>query len=117
MITIPKGVSAMAKYLRTRNRSVPARHSLIFVLLLTLLGLLAGCGASTTPGSSHPSRPTSLPTRGLKGMISEFRLAASNATSGDITTGPDGNLWFTEIIPNGQSGQIVGKIGRITPTG
>jgi hypothetical protein len=50
-------------------------------------------------------------------MISEFPLPASNAQTADITVGPDNALWFTEVIPNAQSGKIVGKIGRITPDG
>jgi hypothetical protein len=107
----------MANYPCARNRGVPLRHFFMLVLLLTLVGLLGGCGASTTPGSSHPSGPTPTTTQGLKGMISEFRLTASNAQIGDIAVGPDRNLWFTEVIPNAQSGKIAGKIGRITPAG
>src|SRR5260370_38993515 len=41
----------------------------------------------------------------------------SNSFANDITTGPDGAIWFTEIIPNLQSLTFVGKIGRITPAG
>src|SRR5260370_28737820 len=41
----------------------------------------------------------------------------SNSFANDITTGPDGAIWFIEIIPNIQSGTLVGKIGRITPAG
>jgi streptogramin lyase len=46
------------------------------------------------------------------GTISEFPLPPSNQPGSimlvfGITTGPDGNLWFTES----------GKIGRITPSG
>jgi streptogramin lyase len=78
----------------------------MLVLLLTLVGLLGGCGASTTTGSSHSSGPTPTTTRGLKGMISEF-LLPSNSFAASITTGRDGNLWFIEP----------GKIGRITSAG
>jgi len=91
----------------------------MLVLLLILLGLLGGCGASTTTGSSHPSGSTLTPTRELKGMISEFPIPTPNNQLGDITAGPDGAVWFTEIIPNAQNGSvtITGKIGRITPAG
>jgi hypothetical protein len=41
--------------------------------------------------------------------ISEFAIPTSDGHPQSITTGPDGNLWFTE-----NTGQ---KIGRITPDG
>jgi len=41
--------------------------------------------------------------------ITEFPLPSANNHPGAITTGPDGNLWFTE--------GPVGVIGRITPVG
>jgi streptogramin lyase len=112
-------------YSRTRNRGVPLRYPLMLVLLLTFVGLLGGCGSSTTPGSSTPTatspppQPTPTITVVLKGMITEFQLSASNSQTGDITAGSDGNLWFTEAIPSTQNGttSVVGKIGRITPTG
>jgi streptogramin lyase len=40
--------------------------------------------------------------------ITEFATCASNSAPIVITSGPDGNLWFTE--------DSVGKIGRISPT-
>jgi streptogramin lyase len=46
-------------------------------------------------------------------VITEFKEGLSgcpgNITSSNITTGPDGNLWFTEDVGN--------RIGRITPLG
>ncbi len=45
----------------------------------------------------------------LSGGISEFAVPTANALPFWITSGPDGNLWFTEDATN--------KIGRITPSG
>src|SRR5260370_6614826 len=110
----------MARCPRRSMCGVPSRSSLMLVLLLILrLGLLGGCGTSTTTGSSHPSGATLHTTRELKGMISEFPIPTPNNQLGDIPAGPDGAVWFTEIIPNAQNGSvtITGKIGRITPAG
>ena len=41
--------------------------------------------------------------------ITEFKTSTNNDGPYDITSGPDGNLWFTEFVAN--------KIGRITPDG
>ncbi len=86
-------------------RHVAVRHGLLPVLMLLLVGLLVGCGAST----SYPSRPTPPPTRQLKGTITEFPIPTAHSFTLGIIAGPDGNLWFTE---NGGN-----KIGRITPGG
>jgi len=45
----------------------------------------------------------------LAATITEFPLPAPGSAAGRIATGPDDNLWFTEIGGN--------KIGRITPDG
>src|SRR6266487_5029028 len=110
-----KGVSVMATYFYPYRRGISSRHSLMLVLLLTFVGILSSCGASSTAGKLHPSGSTPTPTaRELKGTISEFSLPTSNFFPGSILAGPDGNLWFTEAVSNGcQSG----KIGRITPAG
>src|SRR6266852_941690 len=86
------------------------RHGLLPVLMLLLVGLLVGCGAST----SHPSGPTPTPTRHLKGTITEFPIPTAHSSPAEITAGPDGNLWFTETANTPEQS---GKIGRITPGG
>ncbi len=42
------------------------------------------------------------------GVVTEFPIPTANSSPSGITTGSDGNLWFTERA---------GKIGRITPSG
>ncbi len=109
-----KGVSTMET--NPAHQRLPSHYSLILVSLLTLIGILGGCGASSTAGPSHPtgSTPTSTHTQELKGTISEFPLPTPHFYPVGIMTGPDGNLWFTEAAcAKGQSG----KIGRITPAG
>src|SRR5881227_1886279 len=43
------------------------------------------------------------------GTVAEFPVPTANSAPVGITSGPDGNMWFTEIQGN--------KIGRITSTG
>src|ERR1035437_6588952 len=43
------------------------------------------------------------------GTMTEFATSSSNSVPLVITTGPDGNLWFTE--------DGAGKVGRVTPSG
>jgi len=58
-----------------------------------------------------------------QGKITEFPVPTTNGHPWEITHGPDGNLWFTEIGDNlhhypGGAEIIEGnKIGRITPQG
>ena len=83
-------------------------RSIARLWIVTLLaGVLAGCGQ--TP-SGQSATPTASP-RALKSgqTLTEFALPTTHAGPESITTGPDGNLWFTEHDAN--------KIGRITPTG
>jgi virginiamycin B lyase len=45
----------------------------------------------------------------LQGALREFAVPSPGSGPGAITSGPDGNLWFTE--------QASQQIGRITPSG
>jgi virginiamycin B lyase len=74
-----------------RNR-LKGLRCLTLTLTGTALGAIAATSAMALPG---PIQEFSIPT------------AASQPTA--ITTGPDGNLWFTESAAN--------QIGRITPSG
>ncbi len=70
-------------------------------LAALLTALLAGVGLLSL---------SSLPAWAAAGTVTEFPIPTKSAPIG-ITTGPDGNLWFTEIT------QGAGEIGRITPSG
>lgn len=50
-----------------------------------------------------------------KGARKEYLLPTGNEFLTGITTGSDGNLWFTESID--YNGDSIGQIGRITPQG
>ena len=92
-------------------RREPLRNVLMLLPLLFLASLVCACGSSITSGSS----PTPTSTQGIKGIFHEFALPPSQFVPGTITAGPDGNLWFTEIMQNGSV--QAGKIERMTPTG
>ena len=74
--------------------------------IIACVGVLVGCADSSSTARSTATA-TPLPT--LRGAIEEFAIPALHSDSYGITTGPDGNLWFTESKPF--------KIGRITPQG
>jgi virginiamycin B lyase len=103
----------MTTHLSTQRS--PSHYLLLFVSLLTLVGILGGCGASSTAGPSlqSGSTSTSTPTQKLKGTIGEFSLPDPDFRPGDITAGPDGNTWFTTLGTKPQTG----KLGRISPAG
>ncbi len=50
------------------------------------------------------------------GKFSRFSLPSSQAYPDSITSGPDGNLWFTETVSIGSNSSI-SKIGHISPSG
>jgi streptogramin lyase len=79
------------------------RYICSLLVLLSLALLLVGCGAS--PSASSAIREFSLATT----CGNTAHGPSYGCTPTTITTGPDGNLWFTEAAGN--------KIGRITPAG
>jgi streptogramin lyase len=97
----------------SRPHRGPLRNVLLLVLLLFLTGLVSACSPSITSGSS----PTPTPTRGIRGIFHEYALPPSQFVPGSITAGPDGNLWFTEIMTDQNGSPKASKIERITPTG
>src|SRR5260370_26705818 len=44
------------------------------------------------------------------GMITEFPVPTAGSAPRDMTTGPDGNLWFTEYL-----GNTIGVLHRVAP--
>ena len=56
------------------------------------------------------------------GDVSEYvlpTLPGYDSGAGDITVGPDGNLWFTWASqpPTGDLDMVLSSVGRITPSG
>jgi hypothetical protein len=74
--------------------------------IMACAGILMGC-ADFSSTAQLTLTETPLPT--LRGAIEEFVIPTARSDSYGITTGPDGNLWFTESKPF--------KIGRITLQG
>jgi streptogramin lyase/subtilisin-like proprotein convertase family protein len=64
-----------------------------------LAGLVLLCGCALFPPAAGAAA----------GTVTEFPTPTAESLPQGITTGPDGNLWFTEYAAN--------KIGRITRTG
>ena len=68
--------------------------------------LADGTVFATEPYTSRIARITT------DGRVTEFPTPTRDAGPAAITTGPDGNAWFTESVPGGAA-----AIGRITPPG
>ena len=68
----------------------------------TLMAMLLLGPPPHTPGTKAPGARTGV-------VVNEFVIPTPNSTPGGITTGPDGNIWFTEYDGN--------KIGRLTLAG
>ncbi|HEX6777989.1 MAG TPA: hypothetical protein VF099_07285, partial [Ktedonobacterales bacterium] len=87
----------------------------LIALLLIVAGMLAGCGNSSQQTAASPSATplaTSLPPTATPVPFpgKEFPFQVNNESGANpvsIIAGPDGNLWFTQII----------AISQITPTG
>jgi streptogramin lyase len=94
-----------------RPHREPLHH--VLMVLLFLAGLVSACSTSNTSGSS----PTPASTQGIRGIFHEYALPSSQFVPGSITAGPDGNLWFTEIMTDQNGSPKASKIGRLTPTG
>ena len=74
-------------------------------LVLSLVALIMIAAAITIPlsgsiGRSHAAPPSTA------GVVTGFPIPTANSGAEYITSGPDGNLWFTEPSDN--------KIVRIT---
>ena len=65
-------------------------------------------GVTCDPIACHPTEQPWIGRITPGGVITEFPLTIGSQPSG-ISSGPDGNVWFTELVAN--------KIGRITPSG
>src|SRR5207244_3643912 len=81
------------------------------LFLLSLLLLVTGCGLgnNTVKNTASPASSTQSTGTGTRSpVITEFALPTQGGIPYQITAGPDGNLWFTEIVGN--------NIGRIIPT-
>src|SRR5260370_17068318 len=87
-------------------------HNVLMVLLLFLAGLVSACSPWNTSGFSL----TSTSNQGIRGIFHEYALPPSQFVPGSITSGPDGNLWFTEIMTDQNGTPKASKIERITPT-
>ena len=70
---------------------------------LWFTALVVSHGSTNYPNDGKIARMTTA------GVITEFSVPTPGGNADSITTGPDGNLWFTESQTN--------KIGRISPHG
>jgi streptogramin lyase len=99
-----------------KSNSVLAAVSLTATASVTLT--MNGTTGGATVGVQFPT---------LSNALTEYEFSGLSMPY-SITTGPDGNLWFTEVQcfslsasqPNGlcsPTGNSIGRIGRIAPTG
>ncbi|MBV8163214.1 MAG: Virginiamycin B lyase [Candidatus Eremiobacteraeota bacterium] len=96
-------------------RSFENKRSIAFVSIFMLTQTLYACGGGGGGGSTIPAptpmpSPTTTPCSGPC-LLAEYQLPDISANPFGITTGPDGNVWFTERLPTDNN------IGRITPRG
>ncbi len=84
-----------------KNRPLSVRSAVMFASATLALALTA-CGG-LQGGGINPVGPTPPG----PGVVTEYAIPTADAQPGGITTGPDGNLWFTENDAD--------KIGKIVP--
>ena len=72
-----------------------------------IAALVTSCSQGAAPGILSTSKQQNL--AAVPTVVAEFPIPTNNSFPQGITAGPDGNLWFTELIGD--------KIGRITTTG
>ena len=80
------------------------RHSRFHILFFTLALVLVLGGMISVFALSHGTKA-----HAASVTITDFPISTGDSLPHGITSGPDGNLWFTETAGN--------KIGRITPSG
>jgi streptogramin lyase len=92
-----------------RNLRLLVSVPLLLFMPFTFVVLLGGCGQPPPSGSSPTTSPV------IKGTFTEYSLPMSGSSATSIVTGPDSNIWFTEVAAtiNGP----ISKIVRITPAG
>ena len=88
----------------------------LLLLPLVLAALISACGTAITANSSPTPTSTSVSTQEIRGIFHEYPLPSSQFGPGTITTGPDGNLWFTEVMIDQNLSVKASKIARFTPT-
>ncbi len=75
---------------------------------LAACALLAGCKYSNTAPPLNVPCPGAAATL-APGIVTEYGVPTASSKPYGITTGPDGNLWFTEAVGN--------KVGKVTTSG
>src|SRR6266446_7740430 len=80
----------------------------LFVLALSLSRLVTSTQAATTLGLSHHAHASNAAPLAA-GTVTEYSIPTFKSQPVGITSGPDGNLWFTEGHGN--------KIGKVTSGG
>ncbi|HLG75155.1 MAG TPA: Virginiamycin B lyase [Ktedonobacteraceae bacterium] len=91
---------------------------------LTFMLVACSAGSGTQAGGTSSAAPTKKTPAGPAGQVTEFTIPVSDNSSQfsfpiAITSGPDGNLWFTEAGTSSDPSQQTSQsfIGRVTPAG
>jgi|SRR5712691_219159 len=89
-------------------------------ILGLLIFMLTACGTGSSTNSTGTSNatPTKKSLALSTGKISEFPISTAHGEPLAVTSGPDGNLWFTDFKRSQDQSQAdQSLIGRITPGG